>query len=83
MDKQYYKLKYFKYKAKYYKLLEQNGGMYTENPANPFARNKLPEPDAQGRIYTDPSQPLDFLTEEQRQEWYDKWEKDYSKINQK
>jgi hypothetical protein len=79
MEENFYKTKYFKYKAKYYKLLEQIGGMKYENLANPFATTNLPEPDSQGRIYTDPSQPLDFLTEEQRQEWYNKWEKDYGK----
>ena len=75
MEENFYKTKYFKYKAKYYKLVEQIGSMHTKNPENPFARNKLPKPDAQGIIYTDPSQPLDFLTEEKRQNWYDEWEK--------
>jgi len=64
MEENFYKTKYFKYKAKYYKLLEQRGGMNTENKANPFATDNLPEPDSQGRIYTDTSQRLDFLTEE-------------------
>ncbi len=65
MDENYYKLKYYKYKAKYHKLLEasqlkQLGGMDFEQ-----FRQRFPPAESDGYIYTNPFERRDRLTEEQ------------------
>ena len=65
MDENYYKLKYYKYKAKYHKLLEESqlkqlGGMDFEQ-----FRQRFPPAESDGYIYTNPFERRDRLTEEQ------------------
>ena len=65
MEENFYKEKYFKYKAKYYKLLEQSGGMgYQE------FRQRFPPEELDGFIYTNPYNREDKLTEKEIEKMY-------------
>ena len=73
MNQDYYKLKYLKYKAKYYGLVEQRGSSYSQNP---WRKENFPPPDMDGNIHTDPSQPLDILPESERIKYEQKWDRE-------